>query len=88
MSQKPDITEKKLLLECVLQRDYGCISLDKYSREVDCKICLVSMKDEPVMVMTCGHLYHHDCIFTSILDFNDRKCPECSMVLHPKRKGG
>lgn len=81
MTQSVNNLEQNILLECILQRDYECTFVHKFVDDIDCKICTISMKDEPVIILPCKHIFHNDCMFTYILNFSGRKCAECSYSL-------
>lgn len=70
--------ERFFLLEYVLQNNYGWEADDNYNIDKDCCICYESVKDTPVMKIPCGHVFHYDCVYTSILKFNRYNCCECN----------
>jgi hypothetical protein len=48
-----------------------------------CSICLGAWSDEQCTKLSCGHMFHHDCISSWLLDGTGRnlRCPLCNLVL-------
>jgi hypothetical protein len=55
-----------------------------------CRICLELLSTQPpVMAITCGHVYHTECIekyWSTIDDSRPKKCPLCNyIIIRPRR---
>jgi hypothetical protein len=62
----------------VVMRKPSKENLLKYQEDdnVVCSICFEEFLDENECRLTpCGHVFHHECIYTWIIRNNKRKCP-------------
>jgi|EP01046_Picozoa_sp_COSAG06_P008303 hypothetical protein len=53
------------------------------NRPEDCSICLGRLEEEECTRLSCGHMYHHSCIESWLVDGTGRtlRCPLCNLVL-------
>jgi hypothetical protein len=53
------------------------------NRPEDCSICLAQLEDEECTRLSCGHMYHHSCIESWLVDGTGQtlRCPLCNLVL-------
>ena len=82
------------VLEVVLRMNYGFKITENYkcdNQNVDhnddsnnCPICLDDLEGLTVVQPPCGHKYDYYCLVSSILEFKQFSCPECS--IDPKNK--
>lgn len=48
-------------------------------RQEDCSICLSELTDGDVILLTCGHMFHYDCMSSC----RAPECPLCRKQLEP-----
>jgi len=63
---------KDSIISHIVKNEYN------YDLSDNCSMCLerLDKPDETIMITTCGHLFHKDCILKSISSINN-KCPNC-----------
>ncbi|KEH17501.1 putative transcription factor C2H2 family [Medicago truncatula] len=56
-----------------------CQYVSQSQKEVDCAVCLCTMKEkEEIRVLRCEHVFHKDCFDTWIrYKYNNTTCPLC-----------
>lgn len=70
---------RDFLFEVVLLRK-GVYIYNKYIGKADCRMCWDHLENECVYELTCGHLYHRQCVLDNIIKNNKYGCEICSIT--------
>lgn len=70
---------RKIILEVILVKNHNWIQDEEYDHDIECPICLGSMKDTPVLITSCDHAFHNECIIEAFYNHGYRYClvPNC-----------
>lgn len=69
------------MLEAILAKYYNITQEDWYQGDIECPICLDTLKDQCALQTPCGHDFHSMCLMKTIMH-SFRKCPECGKAFN------
>ncbi|CAO3614971.1 unnamed protein product [Cunninghamella blakesleeana] len=49
---------------------------------IECSICIDPLQQEPMAALTCGHVFHKDCVTKWFSQPQQNKCPLCNKITH------
>lgn len=83
-----DFTEEELIkdhmfTELILVSKCGVIGHNKYDIQQDCSVCFDSLYETAVLELTCGHLFHQECLLSGVSTYGYRMCLECKNPIQP-----
>jgi hypothetical protein len=64
--------------EMILCVEYGWKQHPKFAGNIECKICLDTLKNKYVLETDCKHFFDHACIMETLINHSMFKCPICS----------
>lgn len=66
-----------LTIEILLKMKYGFGYYPSYQNHLECSLCLDDLHNKTVLITSCKHVFHLECMLFSIMEFNHLKCPTC-----------
>lgn len=85
---RSDISNSAVFWDVYLNNSFDCDFFGKFlcPEESSCPICLDTLKDSYVIMLPCKHVYHRDCFYRCLFDYNKKHCPDCDAPLKKKVK--
>jgi len=68
--------QTSVTLEVLLLDQYNFKSNGNYNKEINCSICMETMKNSYVIILPCDHVYHRNCALNNIYTYRRTCCPD------------